>query len=87
MVGSRIARWGRASDCSQTTLSRTDADLKTRTCNSDLEPPSCERCGAPFDRLHPHPRMSPKRFCSERCRKAAENARANERKQHGLADH
>jgi hypothetical protein len=43
----------------------------------------CERCGARFDLLHRHPRMSPKRFCSERCRKAAENQRAKQRKQHG----
>jgi hypothetical protein len=78
-----LAAAGGGSDCSQAGRSRTDATLKTRICNSELEPPSCERCGASFDRLHPHPRMSPKRFCSERCRKAAENARAKQRKQYG----
>jgi hypothetical protein len=74
---------GGPQDLGSDAIRRTDAALKTRICNSELEPPSCERCGASFDRLHPHPRMSPKRFCSERCRKAAENTRANERKQHG----
>jgi hypothetical protein len=78
---------GGRSESLQPAQAGTDATLKTRICNSELEPPSCERCGGSFDRLHPHPRMSPKRFCSDRCRKAAENARANERKQHGLADH
>jgi hypothetical protein len=62
----------------------TDATQNTRIHNSEHEPPiGCERCGAAFDRLHPHPRMSPKRFCSERCRKAAENQRAKHRKQDG----
>jgi endogenous inhibitor of DNA gyrase (YacG/DUF329 family) len=32
--------------------------------------PTCERCGEPFERTHPL-----KRFCSERCQRAAECAR------------
>jgi hypothetical protein len=58
------------------------AALNSPVCSSNHELPTarCERCGARFDHLHPHPRMSPKRFCSERCRKAAEHARANRRK-------
>jgi hypothetical protein len=87
MAGSRIAGWGRAPKTPRPALRRTDAAVKTRIHNSEHEPPTCERCYVAFDRLHPHPRMSPKRFCSERCRKAAENARAKTRKQHGLANH
>lgn len=38
--------------------------------------PSCERCEAPFELAG---RGKPKRFCSERCRKAAESQRRHER--------
>jgi hypothetical protein len=49
-----------------------------------FDPPRCEQCRAPFtsDRqdLSQYPRWSPKRFCSETCRKRAESARARRRK-------
>ena len=37
--------------------------------------PSCERCGEPFELTHP-----PKRFCSERCQRAAESERYRARR-------
>jgi hypothetical protein len=79
--------WGAAFETS--VVSATGPTQIQNSCihNSEHEPPTaaaCEQCGGPFDRRHPHPRMSPKRFCSERCRRAAENVRAQlRRKQHG----
>lgn len=40
----------------------------------------CERCKEPFMSYNRNVTINKKRFCSERCRKAAESQRARDRK-------
>lgn len=52
--------------------------------SSDFDPLRCERCGEHFidrrEHAHHFPRSMPrKRFCSERCRRAAEQQRRRNR--------
>jgi hypothetical protein len=65
-------------------LVRTERHANFRAGELAFDPPRCEQCRAPFtsDRmdLSQYPRWSPKRFCSETCRKRAESARARRRK-------
>lgn len=80
------AKWGHGNPDHPHTSERSEPETPAAPVGGTSPLNQCEKCGATFDdkRLHVLRSMARKRYCSERCRKAAESARGYERKKGAL---